>query len=342
MTFITKNYAHFLNDLKSKIQTTQQKTVHSVNQELILLYWDIGKSILDKQNAEGWGSKVIENLSHDLREAFPEMNGFSVRNLKYMQHFAKSWPEKPIVQQLVAQLPWGHNIALMQKISSDSDRLWYAQQALKNGWSRGILILQIESNLRNRIEQTDKSHNFVATLPPPQSDLAHQVLKDPYIFDFLAVGKDAHEREIEKALVDHIQKFLLELGAGFAFVGKQVHLPVGDKDYYLDLLFYHTKLHCYVVIELKAVEFEPEFTGKLNFYLSAVDAQIKTPEDNPTIGILLCKTKNKITAEYALKDISKPMGIAEYKLGDAIPDKIKTALPSIEELEEELSKDEKQ
>ncbi len=307
-----------------------------MNQELVLLYWDIGKSILDKQEQEGWGKKVIQQISKDLAHAFPEMKGFSERNLDYMRTLARLWPDRQITQQLVAKLPWGHNTVLMDKISNDSDRLWYAQKSIENGWSRNVLVMQIESNLKGRSVGSDKTHNFSQTLPYPQSDLALNTLKDPYIFDFLSIGQEAHEREIEKELVNHIQKFLLELGAGFAYIGRQVHLEVDGDDYYLDMLFYHTRLHCYVVIELKAGNFKPEYTGKLNFYLSAVDAQLRSPEDKPTIGILLCKTKKKVTAEYALKDIAKPMGISEYRLGDAIPEKIKTALPTIEELEEEL------
>ncbi len=338
MNKLTKTYAEFLDGLKNKIASARYQAARTVNQELVLLYWDIGKSILDKQEQEGWGKKVIQQISKDLAQAFPEMKGFSERNLDYMRTLARLWPDRQITQQLVAKLPWGHNTVLMDKISNDSDRLWYAQKSIENGWSRNVLVMQIESNLKGRISRDDKTHNFSKTLPTAQSDLANNTLKDPYIFDFLSIGQEAHEREIEKSLVDHIQKFLLELGAGFAYVGQQVHLEIGDKDYYLDLLFYHTRLHCYVVIELKANDFKPEYAGKLNFYLSAVDDLIKTPQDAPTIGILLCKTKDKVTAEYALKDIAKPMGISEYRLGDAIPEKIKTALPSIQELEEELGK----
>lgn len=337
---MVKTYAEFLDDLKRKITSARHQAARTVNQELILLYWDIGKSILEKQESEGWGSKIIENLAKDLKQHFPEMRGFSQRNLKYMRNFAKTWPDHQIVQQLAAQLPWWHNVILMDKISNNSDRLWYARKAIENGWSRNVLTTQIESDLKVRLFRDDKTHNFSTTLPSPQSDLAHDALKDPYIFDFLSIGQEAQEREIENALVDHIQKFLLELGAGFAYVGRQFHLSVANSDYYLDLLFYHTKLHCYVVIELKAGDFKPEYVGKLNFYLSAMDDLVKGPEDRPTIGILLCKTKEKIIAEYALKDFSKPMGISEYKFGDVIPEKIKTALPSIEELEEAMGKPE--
>lgn len=339
MSKIDKPYVEFLSELKSKISQSRYRAVRAVNQELILLYWEIGKSILEKQSVEKWGSKVLERLSVDLSGDFPEMKGFSVRNLKYMRFFAETWSEKPIGQQPVAQLPWGHNIVLMTKLVNNNDRLWYAGQSVEQGWSRNVLVHQIESNLKKRIQSDDKVHNFDLTISKEKMDLALNALKDPYIFDFLSLGEDAHEREIEKALINHVQKFLLELGAGFAFVGRQYHLEVGDTDFYMDLLFYHTKLHCYVVIELKATEFKPEYTGKLNFYLSVVNDRIKTAEDHPTIGILLCKTKNKVTAEYALKDISKPMGITEYKLGDSIPEKIQTSLPTIEELEFELQKE---
>jgi predicted nuclease of restriction endonuclease-like (RecB) superfamily len=339
MTELTKAYADFLSGLKDRISTARNQAARAVNQELILLYWDIGKSVLDKQEREGWGKKVIQQLSRDLAQAFPEMKGFSPRNLDYMRTLARLWPDRQITQQLAAKLAWGHNMVLLDKISNDSDRLWYAQKAVENGWSRNILIMQIETNLKARLARDDKTHNFSVTLPAPQSDLARETLKDPYIFDFLSIGQEAHEREIEIALIDHIQKFLLELGAGFAYIGRQVHLAIGGNDYYLDLLFYHTRLHCYVVIELKAGDFKPEYAGKLNFYLSAVDDLIKMPEDGPTIGILLCKSKNKVVAEYALKDMAKPMGVSEYKITDSIPEKIKTALPSIEELEEELGKE---
>lgn len=338
MANLDKAYQDILTDLKAKISSSRYAAARAVNTELILLYWEIGNSILQKQETAGWGKKVIQQLSKDLGAAFPEMKGFSERNLDFMRQFAKFWPDSQITKQVVSKLPWGHNILLLQRISSDSDRLWYAQKAIENGWSRNVLLMQIESNLKGRLVSDDKTHNFAVTLPSPQSDLANNTLKDPYLFDFLSIGEEAHEREIEKGLVEHIQKFLLELGAGFAYVGRQVHLEVGGDDFYIDLLFYHTKLHSYVVIELKAGEFKPEFVGQLNFYLTAIDKQMKAPEDNPTIGILLCKTKNKVVAEYALKDISKPMGISEYRIGDAIPEKIKTALPSIEELEQELKK----
>jgi predicted nuclease of restriction endonuclease-like (RecB) superfamily len=336
---IDTSYLKFLIQLKTRISEARYQAARTVNQDLILLYWDIGNSILEKQKVEGWGSKIVQKISTDLNQSFPEMKGFSVRNLKYMRLFAETWNDKAIVQQLVAQLPWGHNLALLDKLTNNIDRLWYVQQTIENGWSRNVLILQIESGLKNRIVDNQKTHNFNFTLSKDQSDLANNTFKDPYIFDFLSLGNEAQEREIEKELINHIQKFLLELGAGFAFVGRQFHIEIAGNDYYVDLLFYHTKLHAYVVIELKAGDFKPEYIGKLNFYLSAVDDLIKSQKDNPTIGILLCKTKQKVVAEYALKDISKPMGISEYKIGDSIPEKLKTALPTIEELENELQKE---
>lgn len=319
MTKLEKTYQEFLLGLKTRISSSRYVAARAVNTELILLYWDIGNSILQKLSEESWGTGVVARLAKDLQENFPGMKGFSYRNLKYMRQFAQAWQERPIGQHVVAQLPWGHNVLILQKISNNYDRLWYAQKALENGWSRNVLLMQIESDLKGRLGSENKTHNFNLTLPKHQSDLANETLKDPYIFDFLSIGEKVYEREIEKGLIDNIQKFLLELGAGFAYMGRQVHLSIGEKDYYIDLLFYHTKLHCYVVIELKAGDFEPEYIGKLNFYLSAVDDLIKTQDDRPTIGILLCKNKDKVTAEYALKDFSKPMGISEYRFGGVLP-----------------------
>jgi predicted nuclease of restriction endonuclease-like (RecB) superfamily len=338
MAQMNNDYQLFLTELKKRISSSRQAAVRAVNTELILLYWDIGDSILRKLSQAAWGSEVIGRIAKDLHANFPDLKGFSFRNLKYMRQFAQEWTCRPIGQHPVAQIPWGHNLVLLQKLRSKSERLWYAQKTLENGWSRNVLQIQIESNLKARLGQNGKTHNFASTLATDLSALANNTLKDPYIFDFLSIGDEAQERELEKALIDHIQKFLLELGAGFAFVGRQVHLEVGGEDFYIDLLFYHTKLHCYVVIELKAGDFKPEFSGKLTFYLTAVNKELKGPEDNQTIGILLCKSKNKVIAEYALTDLSKPIGISEYRLGDSIPEKIKTLLPSIEELEEEIAK----
>src|SRR3989344_4056239 len=267
------DYFDLLSSLKRRIQEAQVKAVVSVNKELVFLYWEIGKKILQRQTKEGWGSKVIDRLSRDLTKSFPEMKGFSPRNLKYMRRFAEEYPEREIVQEVLAQLTWYHNITLIEKISSLQERQWYAQQAIKNGWSRNVLVHKIELNSYHL--QGKVTHNFGATLPSPQSDLARQTLKDPYIFDFLSLGEEAQEREIEKELTKHITKFLLELGAGFSFVGSQYPFEVSGKDYYIDLLFYHLRLRCFVIIELKAGEFKPEYTGKLNFYLSAVDKTLK-------------------------------------------------------------------
>ena len=299
-----------------------------------LMYWRIGRDILERQARDGWGSKVIDRLAYDLRIEFPTMRGFSPRNLKYMRAFAAAWPELKFVQQAAAQLPWFHLCTLLDKLDSREARDWYLAKAVEHGWSRSVLVMQIETRARERTGRA--TTNFEARLPPPQSDLARETLKDPYHFDFIGLGPDAQERDVENALVAHISRFLLELGAGFAFVGRQVHLEVGGADFYLDLLFYHLRLRCYVVIDLKAGEFQPEHAGKLNFYLSAVDSQVRGEHDNPTIGLLLCKTKNRVIAEYALRDANKPMGVAEYELVRALPAQLETNLPSIARLEAEL------
>lgn len=331
------NYAILLKSLKTEISTARIRAHLSVNKEMISLYWRIGNQILERQKQEGWGTKVIENISKDLKKEFPEMQGLSARNLKYMRRFAAEYQDELIVQQLVAQIPWGHNCIIMDKVSVNDQRIWYAEKTIENGWSRNVLSLQIQSNLYARDGKS--INNFKSTLPSNQSDLARQLIKDPYKFDFLSLGQEAHEREIEKELVQHIEKFLLELGAGFAFVGKQYQITVGEDNYFIDLLFYHLKLRCYVVIELKAGKFKPEHTGKLNFYLSAIDDILKHKGDNPSIGILLCQDKGEqIKAEYALRDINKPIGLAEYRIGDNLPEQIKTSLPSIAELEGELMK----
>lgn len=327
-------YADWLLDLKGRIHTAQQRATLSVNRELVLLYWQIGRDILTRQAQQGWGAKVIERLAHDLREAFPEMKGFSRANLMYMRAFAESWPDTAIVQQAVGQLPWGHNLVLLTKLKDPAERLAYAQSAIQHGWSRNVLSIHIETRL---LERTGNAvTNFEVTLPKPQSDLARESLKDPYRLDFLGLSKEASERAIESALVKHVTAFLLELGAGFAFVGRQVLLDVGGDEFFIDLLFYHLKLRCYVVIELKSGKFKPEHLGQLGFYLTAIDRQVKNENDNPTIGLLLCKSKNKIVAEYALGDKTQPMGVAEYKLLESLPAELQTSLPSIELIEREL------
>lgn len=379
-----EGYGAWLAELKHRIHSAQQRATLAVNQELIALYWQIGRDILSRQAEQGWGAKVITRLSDDLRAAFPEMKGFSRTNLKYMKVFAEAWPEFGIGQQPAGQLeggaigqavlgqlesgvivqrpaaqmevernrpatvgsfvqaalhklPWYHHIALMEKLQNREDRIWYAQKAIEHNWSRNILVMQIESRL---IERSGAAvTNFSLTLPKPDSDLARESLKDPYRFDFLGLGEEAQERDIENALVKHVTDFLLELGAGFAFVGRQVLLDVGGEEFFIDLLFYHLKLRCYVVIELKAGKFKPEHLGQLSFYLTAVDAQIKHPQDSPTIGLLLCKSKNKIVAEYALRDKAQPLGVAEYQLVESLPPELQSSLPSIEQIERELARD---
>lgn len=334
LTTPPNGYSDWLTDLKNRIHHAQQRASLAVNRELIRLYWQIGQDILQRQAEQGWGAKVIERLAHDLRTAFPEMKGFSRSNLMYMRAFAEAWPDAEIVQQAVGQLPWGHNLVLLSKLKDSAQRLAYAQATLEHNWSRNVLVMQIESGLLER--QGKAVTNFEARLPKAQSDLARESLKDPYRFDFLNLGEEAQERAVESALVRHVTEFLLELGAGFAFVGRQVLVDVGGEEFFIDLLFYHLKLRCYVVIELKTGKFKPEHLGQLGFYLTAVDRQIKGDQDNPSIGLLLCKSKNKVVAEYALSDKSQPMGIAEYKLQEALPAELETDLPSIEQIEREL------
>ena len=333
---IPTDYPGFLNDLKDRIRSARVKAALAVNRELVLLYWSIGRDILQRQQEHGWGAKVIEQLSTDLRREFPEMKGLSRTNLLYMRAFAEAWPDEEIVQQVVGQMPWGHNVRLMESVKSRETRLWYIQKTIEHGWSRNILAMQIESGLYER--QGKALTNFARTLPAPQSDLAQETLKDPYKFDFLTLGDEAHERDIERGLIEHIRRFLLELGGGFAFVGNQYHLEVGDNDYYLDLLFYHLKLRCFVVIDLKAGEFKPEHAGKMNFYLSAVDDLLRHPDDTPSIGLILRKTQDRVVAEYALRDVNKPIGVSLYDLSHALPDEIQRSLPTIEEIEEELAR----
>lgn len=330
----SKSYRDLLTEIKQRIQESQIKTVISVNQQLLFLYWEIGKDILVRQQRSEWGAKVIDQLSIDLKKEFPSLKGFSKSNLKYMQQFASTYPNFSIGQAPLGQISWYHNITLLQKCSNNDQRLWYAQKSIEHGWSRNMMVHHIESHLYKR--EGKALTNFSRTLPAPQSELAQQTLKDPYIFDFLTLDKDAREKDLEDALMKHITKFLLELGAGFAFLGRQYRITVDDDDYSLDLLFYHIKLRCYIVIDLKIGRFKPSYVGQMNFYLSALDDIIKDKTDNPSIGLILCKDKKKITVEYALRDISKPIGIAEYRLTEAIPQNLKSNLPSIEELEQEL------
>lgn len=327
-------YAALLDELKERIRTARLRAAVTVNQELIRLYWSIGNEILARQESEGWGARVIDRLAHDLRRDFPDMTGLSPRNLKYMRAFAEAHRDPEIVQQLVAQLPWGHNIKLVETIKDGDERLWYARKAIAHGWSRNVLVHQIETDLYRR--QGKALTNFARTLPAPQSDLAQELVKDPYSFDFLALGAEISERELEKGLIDHLRALILELGKGFAFVGSQYHLEVGGQDYYLDLLFYHLRLRCFVIIELKIEEFKPEFAGKMNFYLSAIDAQLRHTDDAPSIGIILCKGRNEVIVEYALRDANKPMGVAEYRLSDTLPERLQAELPTVAEFAREF------
>jgi predicted nuclease of restriction endonuclease-like (RecB) superfamily len=325
-------YAEWLTDVKARAHAAQQRASLAVNKELLRLYWQLGRDLSERRHE--WGAGVIEQVSADLRTAFPEMKGFSPTNLKYMRLFAEAWPDFGDRQQPVDDLPWGHNVVLLTRLQGRDARLAYAQSALTHGWSRSILALQID--LRTVERQGKAVTNFDRTLPKPESDLARENLKDPYRFDFLGLGDEALEREIETALVQHVTRFLLELGAGFAVVGRQKLITVGGDEFFIDLLFYHLKLRAYVVVELKAGAFKPADAGQLGFYLTAVDELVKAPEDAPTIGLLLCKTKNKIVAEYALRDVSKPIGVAEYQLVEALPKDLEASLPSVEQIEREL------
>jgi predicted nuclease of restriction endonuclease-like (RecB) superfamily len=342
-------YAEFLDGLKARIRTAQVRAALAVNRELVTLYWEIGKAVVERQQAEGWGRSVIGRLATDLQAAFPGVGGFSPSNVWRMRGFYLAYTAAVTklaqpVRELdgatlppdVADIPWGHNILLVEKLDDPIVRLWYARMATEQGWSRSVLQMQIEAGAHRR--QGKALTNFAATLPAPQSDLARDLLKDPYNFEFLTLADDAQERHLQAGLLEHLREFLLELGVGFAFVGSRHHIEVGGKDYYLDLLFYHLKLRAFVVIELKVTEFEPEHLGKMNFYLSAVDSQLRHADDKPSIGLLLCPVKNSVVVEYALRDTSKPIGVAGYTAGKALPADLRDQLPSPERLEEELRK----
>lgn len=331
---VAHGYGVLLDELKARIRSAQVRAALAVNRELVLLYWQIGRDILARQQEAGWGAKVVETLAADLRREFPEMTGFSARNLKYMRAFAEAYPDEPFVQQAVARIPWGHNTVLLDKLKDPTERGWYVRQTIERGWSRNVLVHQIESGLYGR--QGQAVTNFERALPAPQSDLARELIKDPYHFDFLQLGDEARERDLERALLARLRDFLLELGAGFAFVGSQYHLEVGGQDYYLDLLFYHLRLRCHVVIELKVGAFQPEFAGKMNFYLAAVDDLLRHPDDKPSIGLILCKERNRVVVEYALRGVEKPIGVSEYRLTERLPEQLRGSLPSVEELEREL------
>ena len=327
-------YLAIVEQVKREIKTAQYQASVHVNTELILLYHSIG-TVINEHKARG--NKFIENLAADIRREFPASKGYSVRNLKYMAKFAQTYPDREFVQQVVAQIPWGHNLVLVDKVSEPEERRWYLATCQKNGWSRSVLIHQIESGLYQRQVLADKVSNFERRLPSPQSELAVQTMKDPYIFDFIPFQEDMVERDIEQALVRDVTKLLLELGTGFAFLGNQYHLNVGGDDFYIDLLFYNLNLRCYVVIELKAGEFKPEYAGQLNFYLSAVDGILKQEQDNPSIGLLLCKSKNDLVAEYSLKDMSKPIGVSAYQVTSNLPEELGKQLPSIEDIQKRIT-----
>jgi predicted nuclease of restriction endonuclease-like (RecB) superfamily len=330
-------YADLLDAVAGRVQSGRQRAIVAANEELVTTYWAVGAEILARQDAEGWGARVIDRLSHDLRERFPDAKGFSPRNLKYMRSFAAAWPDEAIVQARLAQLPWYHHIALLEKLDTAELRLWYSDVAIENGWSRDILVHHIEGRLHERTGRAVT--NFSRTLPPADSDLAQQSTRDPYLFDFLGNDVVRRERDHERALIDHVEKFLLELGQGFAFVGKQVHLEIGDQDFYADLLFYHLTLRCFVVIELKVGEFDPGDLGQLGMYMAAIDDLLRHADDKPTIGLLLCKTKNNVVAEYALRGYTAPIGVAEWKtaITESLPAELESSLPTIEELEAELA-----
>jgi len=329
----TTEYLSIIENIKREINAAQYRAALHVNADMLLLYYDIGCVINEHKT---WGSKFIDNLAADIRLAFPKSKGYSVRNLKYMAKFAETYPEREFVQQVVAQIPWGHNIVILDKVNNLEERKWYIKNSAQNGWSRNVLVHQIESSLYQRQVLAEKVSNFENRLPSPQSELAAQTMKDPYVFDFITFKEDMLERDVEQALVRDVTRLLLELGTGFAFLGNQYHLNVGGDDFYIDLLFYNINLRCYVVIELKTGDFKPEYAGKLNFYLSAVDGILKKEQDNPSIGLLLCKSKNNVVAEYSLKDISKPIGVSEYKITSSLPDSLEKQLPSIEDIQKRI------
>jgi predicted nuclease of restriction endonuclease-like (RecB) superfamily len=333
MLINNNEYFKILENIKVSIKNAQYKAVLGANREQIILYWNIGKIIIENSK---WGNKFIDNLARDIKLEFPTAKGYSVRNLKYMRKFADLVQDGAIVPTLLAQLTWSHNRYLIDKTKALEEYLWYAKQTIENGWSLSSLEYHIDTKTYQRQAIAEKATNYNAILPQPQGDLAIETLKSPYVFDFIEQREGIIEREIESELVANIAKTILELGTGFAFLGNQYHLEVSNKDYYIDLLFYNTRLHCYVVIELKNTDFKPEYTGKLNFYLSAVDDMLRHESDNPSIGILLCKTRDKLIAEYALRDINKPIGVSEYKLSDFVPQEFADTLPSAEDIERRI------
>ena len=333
------DYSELLDRLKQRVRKQKLQVIQEANKQLVMLYWFMGSEILKRQDQTGWGAKIIDRLSYDLRVAFPEMSGFSPRNLKYMRKFAQVWPDPEFVQRTVAQIQWGSNITLIERLDVPEMRLWYASKILEHGWSRDMLQVQIESKLHLR--QGAANNNFPQTLPPQYSDMAIQAFKDPYLFDFLGTDTTRREAELEQKLIEHVEHFLLELGQGFAFVGRQVHLEVADEDFYIDLLFYHLKLRCYVVIELKAGKFKPGDVSQLNMYQTLVDQQLRHSDDQPTIGLLLVKEKNQVIVEYALASYNKPIGVAQWQqlITQSLPEELKSSLPTIEQIEREFKDD---
>jgi predicted nuclease of restriction endonuclease-like (RecB) superfamily len=332
-----ESYNEFISLLIDNVHKTRISVVLASNSAMVTLYWNIGSEILKKQKDLGWGAKVIDRIAFDLKKSFPEMKGFSPRNIKYMRKFAENWQDFAIVQQVVAQIPWRSNLILLEKVKDNESRLWYANMTLKHGWSSSILTLQIEGKAKERMGKS--INNFEVSLPDKDSDLVNHIFKDPYLFDFLGTDLPRREIEVEKKLTEHIQEFLLELGQGFAFVGRQVHLEVGDDDFYIDMLFYHLKLRCYVVVELKVCEFDPGFISKLNMYINAVNKILNHPDDKPAIGLLLVKGKNDTVVKYSLSGFTNPIGIADWenKINESIPEELKPSLPTIEEIERELT-----
>ena len=342
-----KAYSNWLKELKQKVRLVQIKAAVKVNSELLRFYWELGLDIVDKQKNTKWGDGFLNQLSQDLSSTFPDMKGFSKRNLELIRKWYRFWSDSTLIAKQLAtqtesvhiipifQIPWWHNVVIITKIQNSDKALFYVNKTIQNNWSRSVLTHHIESDLFKR--EGKAVTNFEATLPAPQSDLARETLKDPYNFDFLTLTEKHNEKELENALVNHVTKFLLELGAGFSYIGRQYNLEINGDEFFIDLLFYHVKLHCYVVVELKSVKFKPEFAGKLNFYISAVDGILKSERDNPTVGILICKSKNNTVVEYALKDVHKPIGVSEYIIIKNLPDEFKSSLPSIEEIEAELS-----
>lgn len=330
MLMNTNDYLKIVENIKSQIVSARQRVIVNANLELLTLYRNVGKVI--NENTV-YGNKFVANLARDLKTDNPRLRGFSERNLYYMAKFAKFYTDTEILQQVAAKLTWRHHQTLLNRVKDFDEMIWYAEECIKSGWSSNVLDMQIDRKLYARQAVADKTTNFKERLPSPQSDLAQQTMKDPYIFDFVEYREGMIERNVEDELVKNITQFLLELGNGFSFVGRQYHLEIGGEDFYIDLLFYNLKLRCYVVIELKLKEFKPEYAGKLNFYVSAVDGELKQPEDNPTIGILLCRKKNKLIVEYALKDIDKPISVNDFELLDKLPEKYTNILPTAEDIE---------